>query len=154
LRFQGLKGIRVKDLNETHKLLMSYAATYYTPTVSGTIPQLISWYERTHDTRIPERTFTRHTRKLADAGLIETRHSGRRTYYTLLGFEFEVPKVVFVPVGSPGQSVIRFDGTETVSYESILADTDPDVICQRVVDSIDPADIDALQDSWAFANAA
>lgn len=127
---------------------MAYAATYYTPTVSGTIPQLTSWYEHAHDTRIPERTFKRHAGKLADAGLIITRHSARRTYYTLLGFEFEIPKVEFVPISSPGQFVIRFNGTVTVSYESQLAETDPAVIGQKVVDSIDPADIDALEASW------
>jgi hypothetical protein len=145
----------LKALNETHKLLTSYAATYYTPTVAGTIPQLTAWYERVYGTRISDRTFKRHTRDLADAGVIVTRHGRRRTYYTLPGFEFQMPRAVFVPViSSPGQSVIRFDGSETVSYESQLADTDPDVICQRVVDSIDPADIDALQDCWALADAA
>jgi hypothetical protein len=147
----------LKALNETHRLLMSYAAAHYTPTVAGTIPQLTAWYGRVHGTRIPERTFKLHTRKLADAGLIETRHSGRRTHYTLLGFEFEMPKAVFVPVIShPGQSVIKFDGTETVSYESQLADTDPGVIGQRVIESLaaDGFDIDALQDSWTLANAA
>jgi DNA-binding transcriptional ArsR family regulator len=144
----------MKPLNETHTLLMSYAAKHYTPTVSGTIPQLASWYERVAGIRVPERTFKRHAKALTDAGLIDVSHSARRTYYTLLDFEYEVPNAVFVPCSSPGQFEIKFDGTSTTSYEQQLAETDPALIHQRVMNSIDPADIDALEASWVMSEAA
>jgi len=106
----------MKVLNETHALLKAYATTRYVLTVPGTIDQLISWYENYAGVRISERTFKRHTRQLADAGLITVRHTKRRTFYTLLCDEIEVPRVKFLPTLDAGVFVIEEDGTSVIRY--------------------------------------
>jgi hypothetical protein len=143
-------------LNETHRLLMTYAASRYVLTVPGTVDQLTSWYERHAGVRVSERTFKRHTRQLADAGLIFVKHTKRRTYYTLLNHVIEMPCVKFLPTADPGQFLIAENGMRTVGpvdldneagwFNHNQDPTDGGSEHRAVMASLD---LDALQASWS-----
>lgn len=152
-------GTRVTHaLNETHRLLTAYAASRYVLTVPGTVDQLTSWYERHAGVRISERTFKRHTRQLADAGLIFVKHTKRRTYYTLLNHVIEMPRVQFLPTSDPGVFVIAHDGVRTVGpvdfgneagwFNHNQDPTDGGSEHRAAMASLDDSDLDALHASW------
>jgi hypothetical protein len=152
-----------RALNETHRLLMAYAASRYVLTVPGTIDQLTSWYEDYAGVRIAERTFKLHTRQLSDAGVISVRHTKRRTFYTLLGHQVEMPCAVFLPTSDPGVFLIAEDGTRTVGpvdldseaglFNHNLDPTDGGSEHRTAMASLESLDLDVLQASW-FSNTA
>lgn len=133
-----------KAVNETHALLRAYAASTGSLTVAGTVRQFTDWYRFLHGIDIPERTFQRHTRQLADAGLISVRHTKRRTWYTLLTDEIKVPVYSTAPTGEPGVSDIVQVGYEILRHEPV----EEAGISIRDFDDID---LDALQASWPNA---
>jgi hypothetical protein len=151
-----LRSGRPDALNQTHVLLRAYAESTGSLTVAGTVRQFTDWYAFLHGVRIPERTFKDHTRKLQDAGLISVRHTGRRTWYTLLQDEIKVPVYEFVPVAEGesravqvGMKVLRHDpailagGSSGGDYYYDTVDPQGDYGVAH-----DDIDLDALQASW------